>query len=600
MMNVALRRVAGFIEQWPRATIALLLLTAAVVRSVVLFDISHSPYSDFLLMDEQIYHSWAVQLAEGTFESTRIYEFTPLPAYIMAIVYRLFGPEPFYIRIVNLVYGILTCWIIFLIGKNLGGRTVGLISGVMACFYGPFVLYSVVPLKTALAVLLFALTVYFFLSATDSEGSGRKVIAGLAAGLLLNVRPHGIAVIGCLLFAFPVIDWQRKAGLGKAVAGTAAYAAGLLLAISPFMARNYFVAGELALTTPQAGQNLYYGNQLTNPTPYYRPLAFAASSPFKQGVQFTIEASRRTGKTLSHREASAFWMRQVFRDALERPVGFAWKLWGKGLALFNRFEPGDHYHIDFLKKVMPTFRFPFLSLWIVMPLAMATLLTGVAGRKKSLAVFAVFGAYGATLVILYTNTRYRLPVTALLIPLAALGLWRMVAPNEKDGPCRRWVFLLVAVGFFIIAALPLKGTGDMTAYYNTHGVVLKKAGHPDKALEYWRKSSRMNGAFSVYADISMAALYFKAGDMSTAARHLAAVPDDSFAAAQKYHLLGNMMVHGQKPMEAVWAYEKSLSINSGQRKVRSQLIQLLRLLDPRRAALEYRKLKYIEGFYSQR
>jgi len=59
------------------------------------------------------------------------------------------------------------------------------------------------------------------------------------------------------------------------------------------MIRNYMVAGSFQLTTSQMGFNLYLGNNPQNPTPYYRPVPFAITSPFQQGIQFTIEASRR-------------------------------------------------------------------------------------------------------------------------------------------------------------------------------------------------------------------------------------------------------------------------------------------------------------------
>jgi len=49
-------------------------------------------YFDYLMYDERLYHEWAKALAEGTFKSSSVYEMAPLPAYFMALIYRLYRP----------------------------------------------------------------------------------------------------------------------------------------------------------------------------------------------------------------------------------------------------------------------------------------------------------------------------------------------------------------------------------------------------------------------------------------------------------------------------------------------------------------------------
>jgi len=70
---------------------------------------------------------------------------------------------------------------------------------------------------------------------------------------------------------------------------------GMIFTLSPFIMRNYLVAGKLALTTSQGGFNLYLRNSLGNPDPYYRPVPFATSSPFEQGIQLQVVGFVWTG-----------------------------------------------------------------------------------------------------------------------------------------------------------------------------------------------------------------------------------------------------------------------------------------------------------------
>jgi hypothetical protein len=77
------------------------------------------------------------------------------------------------------------------------------------------------------------------------------------------------------------------------------------------------------------------------------------------------------------------------------------------------------------------------------------------------------------------------------------------------------------------------------------------------------------------------------------------IPDSSFAAASKYSLIGDLRVHEGKIDEAISAYEKSLSINSGQRRARRELIKLYWNRDREKSLEEYKILQYINSFYNK-
>jgi len=73
--------------------------------------------------------------ANGTFRSSAVYEMPPFPAYLNAFVYWPFSPDIFYIRVMNIVFGVLTCFLIYLIGKELVNRLTGLAACLIACLY---------------------------------------------------------------------------------------------------------------------------------------------------------------------------------------------------------------------------------------------------------------------------------------------------------------------------------------------------------------------------------------------------------------------------------------------------------------------------------
>ncbi|MCF8079357.1 MAG: glycosyltransferase family 39 protein [Desulfobacterales bacterium] len=604
------------------------------LRLLALHSLKQTPYFDFLLWDERIYHDWAVKIAEGTFSSEAVYEFSPLPAYLTALIYRLFSPDVVYVRYMNILFGTGICALVYGIGRRIGGGGVGLVAGLLAAVYELLVFYSIVPLKATLGVFLFALTVLLFLYCLERAEWKHLLFLGAAFGLLLNVRPNALV----MLPAFPLIllwvhreqRWTAK----KALVIVGLFLAGFGIAVSPFVIRNLKAADRFALTTSQAGFNLYLGNHLHSLDPYYRPVPFAVTSPFAQGVQFTIEASRRAGNRLTAEEASDYWTKEVLRIASEQPGAFSAKMLRKSLVWFNRFEAGDHYDIGFLQREAGFMNVFLPGLALVFPLGFAGLILAVFKKSKPAAsLLVLFLLYAATLMIFFTNARYRLPLLIILIPYAALLLVEVVQnfspdasrarpPKLINGETRSFpsrnnesaekklhriarklrpllpVFALVAAGT-ALELLPVRGTADTTAYYNTHAIVLNAAGRTEEAVRYWKASSQMEGGFSDFANLSLAGYSASAGRVWEARQWLEKISSGSYAEAQKLVFLGDLDVRERRFGAAAEFYRKALSVNSGLLMPRSRLIGLFEAFNPALAAPEREKKEYIESFYRE-
>ncbi|MCF8052554.1 MAG: glycosyltransferase family 39 protein [Desulfobacterales bacterium] len=609
------------------------LILGLALRLLALTSLRQTPYFDFLLWDERIYHDWAMKIADGTFSSEAVYEFSPLPAYLTALVYRLFSPDVVYVRYMNILFGTGACGLVYGIGRRIGGGRVGLVAGLLTAVYEPLVFYSIVPLKTTLGVFFFAIAVLLFLHCLERPAWKSLLFLGAASGLLLNVRPNALPMIAVLPLILLWVQRHRHA-VRKAVVIFGLFLVGFGIAVSPFVIRNLKAADRFALTTSQAGFNLYLGNHLHSPDPYYRPVPFAVTSPFAQGVQFTIEASRREGRRLSPKEASRYWTGEVFDLANEQPKAFFTKLFHKALVLFNRFEAGDHYDIGFLQREAGFMNVFLPGLALVFPLGFAGLILAVFKKSKPAAsLLVLFLLYAATLVLFFTNARYRLPLLIILIPYAALLLVEVVQnfspdasrarpPKLINGETRSFpsrnnesakkkfhriarklrpllpVFALVAAGT-ALELLPVRGTADTTAYYNTHAIVLNAAGRTEEAVRYWKASSQMEGGFSDFANLSLAGYSASAGRVWEARQWLEKISSGSYAEAQKLVFLGDLAVREMRFGDAAELYRASLAVNSGLLMPRSRLIALFEAFNPMLAPAEREKKEYIESFYRE-
>ena len=207
-------RPPGFFRRFPPSWIhwllAVVLLVSLGVRLFALFSWQNSLYADHLSPDEEIYHRWAAALAEGSPDLPDVSDFTPLYAYVMAGVVAGVSADVFHVRILNILLGAATCALIYLIGRELAGRRVGLAACLIAGLYKPFIFFSMAAMKTALSLFLFSLVFYLFLLLMDRVSVIRMLLLGGFTGLLLGVRANCILMIPVMPAAVIFHHWNRS------------------------------------------------------------------------------------------------------------------------------------------------------------------------------------------------------------------------------------------------------------------------------------------------------------------------------------------------------------------------------------------------------
>lgn len=573
------------------------LLTALLVRITALLALKKSIYFDFLLWDEQYYHDWAVRIADGTFRSSSVYEYAPLPAYMAALLYRLFSPDVLYVRLLNIFFDVLSCVVIYHIARQLMSRGWALIALLIAALTRELVFFSIVPLKTSLSILLFGLIVYFLLAALNRFSLWKVLLLGITLGLCLNVRPNVIILLPFLPLVLVIHLHAIKRSVIDYVTVFIVYSLGFMVAVAPFVWRNYQVAGEPALTSSQSGFLLYACNNEHNNSPYYQPVGFASSHPTEQGIQFTIEASRRMGRPLDSRQAAGYWRGQVLEETLNDPGELVQRLGNKILALLSFAGMDDHYHIPFLQSVLPFLTFPFIPWWPVFTLGLVSLLTGLCYNDKVRALALVFCLYELTLIIYSPGMRFQAVLLTIAIPMAVTFIrqaWSMYGNRDIPGGGR---LILPVLGFLVIGLLPLSSTHDLSLAYNTHALVLDRNGESAKAVEYWQQSSNLNQPFSAVANLFLAGKMYQQGGLKESLYFLRKIPDNSFMVAAKYATIGDLMQHHGRYRDALAAYQKSNDFNSGQRRVRREVIKVLRRFDSEAVENEAQALRSIETYY---
>ncbi|MDD2237139.1 MAG: glycosyltransferase family 39 protein [Kiritimatiellae bacterium] len=569
-----------------------------LIRLCAAWSWSQTPFWLIPVADEKIYHDWASLLATGQYNPQAIYEFSPLPAYFFALVYRIVGISPFAVRLTNILLGSITCLLIAKISRKLSGRRVALFASVLAASYLPFIFYSVTRMKTSLSVLLFALFVFCLLNALRNGRYRWFLLLGLTTALATQTRGNYLLLLPVgLLAAFKSgNDRRSKASIGW-VNRTVLFIAGALIVFAPVTVRNAQISHRVVLSTTQGGFNFYLGNHHLYEAPGSRPTQFAMPDPYVQGTQFTIEANRRNKNIRSALDASSYWYRATLEEIISNPTVSLKKTGRKLLSIFNRYDACDHFNLDYLRPYIPRFfSIPFPSFAWIFPLGAVGMLLSLKQREFRW-LLLTGGAYATTLVLFFTNGRYRLPLAVILIPCAAAGLSFLVSAIKKHRVKSILRYFACFILFLSLSCIPHKGTNDFSAYRVNHGVVLDIAGNKTEAKRIWIDAVQQGGDFAPSACVELAKESCRQGQLGQAEHYLSLIPDTSFAYARKLALQGQIRVIHHRYGEAASLLRQSLAINSADLPVRELLIGILQQTSTQEALKERETQELIRSFY---
>ncbi len=372
---------------------------------------------------------------------------------------------------------------------------------------------------------------------------------------------------------------------------------GIALSVSPFIVRNYLLTEHIRITPLQSGFLLYANNNYSNGSPYYQPVPFASSHPREQGIQFTIEASRRMARKLTVAEASTFWRNKVLTTTLKNPWYWIQKSGRKTLSFLNFAEVDDHYHIGFIASHVPWFSYPFLPYWLFFLLGITGLAAGTT-RSSLWPLTVIFCLYGATLILYSTGTRFQLPLLVILLPVTLLSFQRLLFFFRRRALKEISIYLFFLFSFTGVGFLALQGPIPMAGHYNTYAFLLNRNGQENAAINWWEKSAGLNEPYSAYAKLFLSGKYYHRYGKDRAIALLDEIPDHSFTAAAKYATLGDIFLHHHQLDQAQESYEKSLAINSGQRRVLQELIRILHHKKDPREKKAIDQLQRLTSFYN--
>lgn len=146
-----------------------------------------------------------------------------------------YSPTAYWLcRMTNVLYGVLSLWLLFLIGRRIASPEVGLLAAAVLAAFPRHLLSSVEFKPDILVILLVTLTFLWTLGAAWRPGLARFLLVGFGVGLAVSTKYTGIAAAIPVAAAVLIKGWRDRRQWGwLLLAGLTSVAT--FVALNPFL-----------------------------------------------------------------------------------------------------------------------------------------------------------------------------------------------------------------------------------------------------------------------------------------------------------------------------------------------------------------------------
>ena len=435
--------------------LALILLLGLVLRAWYLTEVVEAP--DFTALrqdlDVQDYQARAMITGNWTPPAGRPdpeilgtpYYRPPGYPYYLAAIYWVTGGSYLAPRIVNMVMGLATVLLMFLLGRAVYGVRVGLITAFFMATYWGFLYFEGEVNDPVVFVFLVPCLMLLLRRWGRTPNAFWAFLLGTTTGVYAIMRPN-ILLFGPVMALWMLWVASRRRAIRRVPASWFSLALGSVLIIAPVTVRNYLVSGEFVPISTYFGENLLIGNGdgsdgITSWTPYLQQLEGTGSFSVWVYPNIVRGLGKEVGvEDLKHSEASRIFAQKALaymRQHQLRTLKLALK---KAILFWSPIEITGNKVIQYEKEHYPPLKYlpgfaMAMALWIMGAAflvrdwrrgAMAEASGGAVSRSQMTALLFLFIlVYYVSFLPFFVNGRARVPIIGLCFLIGAYGLDRV-------------------------------------------------------------------------------------------------------------------------------------------------------------------------------
>lgn len=491
--------------------IVVILAVGFIFRIGYLWELEHSKKLSFLGGDADFHNYWARALVSGNWnvpescDDPQIYKNPylrpPGYPYFLAGLFWLSDNSELFARVCQMVLGLISSVMAWLIGRSIFNRSVGLIWAALMSIYWIFIYYESQLLEPVLQVNVTLICIWFLTLWVRKFSRLYLIVASLIFGLAIIVRAN------CLLVAPVLVLWvlwvsRQTLKWRGALLSSACAIIGIIIPIIPVTVRNYVVARDFVLVSANAGVNFAIGNCPPSEG-YYVGFYLKDKGSFESCYQypFIVEAMEDVaGRPLKYSEVSQYLFRIAFSYMKAHPIESI-KLTLKKAVLF--WEPKEMEHNSDIQtvhdasnflRIIPL-NFPFvLSLFCM---GTGCLIYKVRRFRNNLEQLFPMGKkswqilvflllfifiYYSSYIPFFISAMFRVPVIPFLLLFGSYGLYCIGCSLYTKKFLKAAALILCWAVFYLLAAIEFF-PADLAGSHKDAGDMHVIMGHPNSAIK---------------------------------------------------------------------------------------------------------------------
>jgi 4-amino-4-deoxy-L-arabinose transferase-like glycosyltransferase len=368
----------------------------------------------------------------------KIFHQEPLYPYLLALTYKIFGTEVRWVFVWQLLLGVCSNILVYLIARRHFGVVVAVVAGLLAVFCSPMIYYDLILLRAGLIMFMGLLLVQVTDVALEQNSWPWWLLTSLTCGLAFLLKSTFLLF---WLGIFGLISYRYWGNRWVLLRNAVILTLGLGISLLPLVARNVAV-GVPVLSLQSIGPITFI---------MYNAEDFSVAG----GSLFALKHAPHIME-----QASSSLSTTIIETLRTHPSSWSYlrQLWEKFSLLWHWYEIPNNANFYYYRLYSPVLQYLPVTFYILAPLSIVGLLIAISRRIPCGPLFLAVFATLATLLLSFPLSRYRVELMALLIPFAALTVVQIATwlENRKKLTALFAISVLILVSWWTMRPLPLK------------------------------------------------------------------------------------------------------------------------------------------------
>ncbi len=398
-----------------KQAIAALFAVGLIIRLV--YFLEYRTLLEFLhpTVDALYHHMSAKAIAAGALTSSEPFFRAPFYNYFLGAIYSLTSDSIAAARFIQLLIGSLTAPLVYLLGREVFDRKVGLLASIVVLLTSDIVYFEGELVLEATAMWLILISLLLLVRYTKEPKLSTLAWLGLTTGLAIIDRPNAVVIL-------PLVAWvlwrsyrsdQDTHRLYQALM----FAVLLMIPVGLVLVHNVTRPQPALTIATQGGVNFYIGN---NP----EADGVSAVMPGRLGynwqyadIKFAAEEQAKT--SLTPAQVSSYYFGLGLESIAADPVVWLSLIVKKTYLIFSGEEISNNRNLPVFKSEFFLFKVLPIGMGILAPLGIVGMIV-FWRRSRPVQIVALFVVlYAASFIAFFVNSRFRLPLLPILAILSA-------------------------------------------------------------------------------------------------------------------------------------------------------------------------------------